>query len=479
MTGLESLSRRQLLLRMGGTGAAVVLARSSGALAQIAANTVSAAQFGARSDAADNTQAIQAAIAAVERTGGGTVVIPGRYRCGNLVVSGNNVRIQGQSGWLVDGRLTIAPGATNTQVADIGIIDTKGDRRAFLLDVSGQACSFDNVQLVKDPIAGGVQMYLRQSASGCRFTGLRLKGSNGIILAGRDHLFDGFELESTMVKGMGGDDAFAIKAPNTVTENITIRNGVIRGFGAMVSFGSEIGAPKGIGGKGAVRNVTVENVTGDRCVRLAFFKPGGLKYDYRDGLVEHVVFRNVSLSDPDGDYFRTGIYMIAGRGAVIRDIQASGVKITARARDRGVATTSAVQLLLMGNGAPAIIEDVDLQVQFVDPYSGAPNGPNAPGYPVDYIAQFEKRNPDAGSISNVVLDLDARGSALGGVLVGPGLDGAIDLKRARLIDVATDPKAKAGAAGIWSQSRVILGDVEIQAAKAPKFGGRAFTDPSQ
>ena len=401
------------------------------------------------------------------------MLIPGRYKCGNIVISGNGVRLQGQSGWLVDGRLTIGTRATNVQVADLGIIDTTGDRRAYLLDVSGRSCSFDNLHLVKDPIAGGVQMYLRQTSSGCRFTGLRLKGSNGIILAGRDHLFDDFELESTMTEGAGGDDAFAIKAVDSVTENITISNGVIRGFGAMVSFGSEIGTSKSDRSAGAVRNVTVENVTGDRCTRIVFFKPGALDYDYRNGLVEHVILKDLTLNDPAGDYFRTGIYMIAGRGAIIRDVQATGIKIVARAMDRGVAPTAAIQIDLQDKGAPATIEDVSLQLVFTDPYSGAPHGPAAPGYPVGHIVQIEKRNPASGSMSNIVLDVEGRGAAIGGIHIGSGLDGAVRVARAVLSRVATDPPSNLGA-GIWSDSHVALGDVSVDSVRLPKFGGKAF-----
>jgi hypothetical protein len=32
-----------------------------------------------------------------------------------------------------------------------------------------------------------------------------------------------------------------------------------------------------------------------------------------------------------------------------------------------------------------------------------------------------------------------------------------------------------GAAGIWSESQLHLGDVEIEPVKGPKFGGAAFS----
>ena len=477
MSHSPEIDRRDLLV---GTGAALIC----GSFPQSAANAaedpfgrtvISIAQFGARVGSTDNTDAIQAAIREVERRGGGTVLIPGRYRCGNIVISGSMLRLLGQSGWLVDGRLTIAPSARNIQLVDLGLLETTGDRSRYLLDVSGQDCTFDHVQLVKDPIAGGVQMYVRQAAARCRFAGLRLKGSNGIILAGRDHSFDGFELESTMSKSVGGDDAFAIKAANALTENITIRNGTIRGFGSMVSFGSEIGTSRDGIGPGAVRNVTIENVKGDRCTRLVFFKPGGLDYDYNNGLVDQVVLRNLSLTDPTGQYFRTGIYMIAGRGAVIRNVRASAIQISARAMDRRVAPTSAVEITLLDKGAPARIENVSLQVKFTDPYAGAPHGAAAPGYPVDHIVEIEKRNPASGSMSNILLDVVGRGASIGGIHVGSGLNDAVKIARAVLTRVATDPPSSLGA-GIWSDSRVSLGDVSVDSVELPKFGGKAFAN---
>jgi hypothetical protein len=231
------------------------------------------------------------------------------------------------------------------------------------------------------------------------------------------------------------------------------------------------------GAPGVLRNVTVENVTGDRCTSVAFFKPGALIYDYRNGLIEHVVLKNLTLNDPKGEYFRSGIYMLAGRGATIRDVQASGIRITARAMDRGVAPTAAIGIFVTDTGEPATIEDVSLQLTFADPHSGAPHGPSAPGYPIDYVVQIEKRNPDKGSISGIVLDVVGRGAGIGGILVGAGLDDAIDVRRAVLTRVATNPVASNGGGGIWSNSRLTLGDIQIESVKLPKFGGKAFGKP--
>jgi hypothetical protein len=468
------IGRRKLLLSAGATGLAGVLTRSWSAAAQLPNGlTVSVTDFGARPDQ-DSTFAIQQAIRAVESRGGGTVLIPGRFRCGNILVSGRNVRLQGQGGWLVDGRITIGSEARNIDVADLGVLDTRNDPKTYLADISGRDCRFTNVQLVKDPPTGGYQMYMRQKSSGCRFQGLALKGSNGIMVAGTDHLFDGFQLQS---RGVGGDDAFAIKALGATTRNITIRNGTVQGYSAIVSIGSEIGiAPSG-GPAGAVRDVLVENVSGDRCTRLAFFKPGALIYDWHDGVVERVQLRNLTLNDPTGEFFQSGIQLFAARGAIIRDVYATGIRIVARAKNHGVVPTSAIDITLVGKGAPARIEDVTLQVVFIDPYSGAPHGPNAPGYPIDHFVRIGRLYSSEGTMSGIHIDVEGRGSSYGGIVVGPNLDGAVTIDRAVLTRVATNPPAATGGGGIWSDSRLNLRDVRIETVKLPKLGGRAFAKP--
>jgi hypothetical protein len=433
------------------------------------------AEFGAESNSGrDETAAIQAAIHAVESVGGGTVIIPGRYICGNLVVSGENVRLEGRRGWLVDGRLTIATESRNVEVANLALIDTRGDPRTYLIDVSGCECRFSNIAVIKDPITAGYQIYLRQSATGCHFDGLQLRGANGIFVAGIDHVFENFEFESKDLRKPSGDDAFAIKGAEEATRNISIRNGIVRGFAAIVSFGSEIGTREPGARAGSVRNVTVENVIGDRCNAVAFFKPGALGSDWREGLVERIRLRNLTLVDPAGAYFRVGIRMWAGRGARIRDVAARGINIVARAMDHDVMPTAAIEIVLADKGAPASMENINLQMNFTDPYAGAPHSPEALGYPIDYIVRIEKRDSRKGSMSGVVLDVDGRGSVRGGIYVGAGLDDAIRIRRAVLTRVAMAPPSNRGGGGLWSSSRISLGKLTIDSAKLPDFGGPAF-----
>jgi len=120
-------------LEPGRLGAAVGPAQVS--QAAIGGPQVSVLDFGAQDDPRkDNAAAIQAAIHAVQSRGGGTVLVPGSFHCDNIVISGQGVRLQGVNGWLVDARLTINTRAANVEVVDLGIVDTRGDERSYLLN---------------------------------------------------------------------------------------------------------------------------------------------------------------------------------------------------------------------------------------------------------------------------------------------------------------------------------------------------------
>jgi hypothetical protein len=77
-------------------------------------------------------------------------------------------------------------------------------------------------------------------------------------------------------------------------------------------------------------------------------------------------------------------------------------------------------------------------------------------------------------MSGIVLDIEGEGSGFGGIYVGAGLDDAVTIERAILKRVASSPPASVGGGGIWSDSRLTLGDVQIDSVKLPKFGGSAL-----
>ncbi len=165
--------------------------------------------------------------------------------------------------------------------------------------------------------------------------------------------------------------------------------------------------------------------------------------------------------------------MIAARGAIIRNVIGRDLEIRARAKDQGVQSTAAIDLSLL-QGADARIEDIDLQLRFTDPYGGAEHGGGAPGYPVDHVVRIEKTNPRRGQMRGISLDVTGTGSRFGGVYIGAGLDDAVTLRRAQLTRVGLHPPASAGGGGIWSDSRVQLGDIAVDSPVLPRFGGRAL-----
>ena len=165
--------------------------------------------------------------------------------------------------------------------------------------------------------------------------------------------------------------------------------------------------------------------------------------------------------------------MIGGRGAIVRNVVGRQLDIRARATNQGVQPTAAIDLSIL-DGAEARFEGIDLQMTFTDPYDGADHGPAAPGYPVDHIVRIEKTDSRRGSMGQISLDMVGRGSRFGGVYIGAGLDDAVALRRMHLARVGLHPPASAGGGGIWSESRVRLGDISVDSPVLPRFGGRAL-----
>lgn len=455
-TEVHGISRRPLVCGIGGFVAMPAFAQP-GLL-------ISLADFQAPGGQGE-AGVLQHALDELAGRGGGTLRIGGTFRGGIAVIRGSGITIDGAGGTLVDTRLVITPEARDISVRDLTVLETRGSAESYLLDISGRNCTFTNLSLIKRPMAGGYQAYLRGASEGCRFLGLRLEGSNGIFVAGRDHLFQNFDFTSTLRSGFGGDDAFAIKAPGLITENIVIKQGTVRGFSAAVSIGSEVGSNLEHRGLGIVRKVTVQDIVADRCQMVCFIKPGALIYDWRNGLVEDVSLDNIRLTDRSGFLYTRGVAITAGRGARVRRFTARGIVIAARAQSQGVMPTAAIDLNVRSHLPAATIEDIDLQLT----YSGA----GRDRYPVDQIVRVEKDDPRIGAMRNVVIDVTGSDARFAGIYVGPGLDDAVTISRARLSRVALDPPSSLGAAGIWSDSRVRLGDVQVDAIRAPARGGRS------
>jgi hypothetical protein len=291
-----------------------------------------------------------------------------------------------------------------------------------------------------------------------------VRGSNGIFVAGRNHVFKNFDMTSTLRPDIGGDDAFALKGAGSTTENIVIRDGTVRGFSAAVSIGSEVGSNREHPGAGIVRRVAVENILADRCQTVCFIKPGALIYDWRGGTVEDVRLTNIHLTDPAGFMFMRGIVINAGRGARVRRVVASGITIAARTHAQGVMQTSAAEIVIRDEGAPSIVEDVSLRFSY--------NGAGTAGYPVDHIVRIEKDNAALGTMRKISIDVTGAEARISGIHVGAGLDDAVIIQRADLDRVALSPPSSVGAAGIWADSRISAVNVSVRPVHGPERGGR-------
>ncbi len=398
------------------------------------------------------------------RRGGGTLRIDRDQTGGLLVVRGSNIAIEGAGHTLRDCRIVIAPSARQIRIRDLTLLETRVNPASYLLDVSGNDCRFDGLTLEKRPMTGGYQGYLRAESRNCRFTGLKLTGSNGLFVAGHDHSFENFDFTSTMRRDMGGDDAFAIKGAGSTTRNIDIRNGVVRGFAAAVSIGSEVGSNAEFPQPGIVNGVTVDNVLADRCQMLAFVKPGALIYDWQHGRVENVRLSRMRLVDRGAFLFTRGIVISAGRGAIVRGFRARDITIEARAHSQGVMPTAAVDINIRADRPAARIEDIDLALTF--------DGSGQAGYPVDHIVRVEKDRPKLGTMRNISIDVSGSYARIAGFHIGPGLDDAIAIRRARLSHIGLSPPSSLGAAGIWADSRYRRENIVFDNLRVPAYRGR-------
>lgn len=435
--------------------------------------------FGAVGDGvADESASIQAALDYLEGAGGGEI----RMTKGSFIVSGTLLVLG--AGITIDA--TEATISSSDQ-ASIPMVYIGGDRARIIggtwkttggfgsprpFDIEGRDVELNGAALVKEPEADGVQAYIRSSADGFTMMNCRTEGSNGIQLEASNSaiLFNRFKARSA-----GGDDAIGIKAINKVTENIRIIGNSFENNAYFCSIGSQIGAyaandPSYSSG---VYNVVVEGNTGTACSGILYIKPGaiagaaGSGYDYRDGTVRQVVCSNNVLRDETGMKFARGVVLTPSRGGRIIGISGSGNIIEGRTPGGSGALVGALHCYVVRNStdgsAPALIEDVDIEISYSDPYDGASNSAAAPGFPVQYFANFELSDSSYGSMRNVVLDVTGNGCNFTGIYVGSNLDDAVYIRRAQLTNVVAD--GSSAFAGIQYSSRIKLGtEISIKMA---------------
>jgi hypothetical protein len=119
------------------------------------------------------------------------------------------------------------------------------------------------------------------------------------------------------------------------------------------------------------------------------------------------------------------------------------------------------------------ISDVDIQLSVIDPYNGAAFGTaGVPGSPFNYGVSIERANPAYGLFSDITLDVTVNGTWLSGIFVGPNMDDAVYIRRARLTNINNDTSATYG--GVSTQSRLAVGlDMSIST-----LGGTPYVYPN-
>lgn len=448
---------------------------ASGAWVRRYTGPVEAGWFGAAGNGiADDTGALRAAIKFVEAGGGGVL----RLGDGTFSVSAMlsvivpDVTIDAR-GATVTCAGASAPmvyiGGDRTRILGGTWMQTGGLEGARSFDVEGVDCEIDGARIVKSPEAGGYHAYIRQWAEGFVMRNCRTEGSNGIYCEAGNSAF-----LSNCFKGraVGGDDAVAIKGTYESVNGVRIIGNQFENLAYFCSIGSEIGIlqTNDPSYSRKVSDVAVIGNCGTACTGIAIIKPGANSiYDYRDGTVENVTISDNVLSDPAGSKFNRGISIMAARGARVRNVRGRGNIIRARSGSTSARTVGAVELTIpnySGGSVGATISDVDLQVLYDDPHDGQETDATRPGYPVKHIVAADLTDVTIGRMARIRLDVRGNGCSSSGVLVGPGLDDALDFPR---ISLTNSNRTVQSLGGFYTESRVRVGQASIE-----PFGGNAY-----
>lgn len=457
-------TRRKALAGIGAAAVTAVIAAtlSRGRSSASATNTtglLSLADYG-RLGSGNDDAVFKAALAdARKRKSAGLWLPPGTYTLvSTLELDLDNFRLAAegatiQSPMPSDQSLIEVLG-NNLSIVGLRTILTAPVTKSHHYSISGHNCLIDQCVMEYSTDQNTPAFYVR-GGDGLKLTNSTKRGSNAFIgsMEASDVLIAGNQIYGTAI----GDDAIAIKSINRPSQNIRITRNHIYRHSAIVSIGSQIGmrAADDPSHSRYVRHVIVDGNSAEECSRLAFIKPGALKTDYRDGLVEDVVFTDNVLTDDSGVKFQAGFDIRAGHGAIVRNIRGTNNRIRARASGDSSKgrMVGALAIRSSGGGNIATIEDVDLNISYEDPKGGAEHGLMASGYPVENIVRIDPSNL---SLSKLTLEIDGNGCSESGVLVLPGGAGDIKFEKLKLSNYNRRNNEKNG--GIRTASSVILTD---------------------
>jgi len=423
-----------------------------------------------------NKRVYSNAINYLDRKGGGTLFVPAKTYPfeGVSFCSATNVTVLAYGATFAgdDCRISILGDSVAYNIHGLTIVDTSGTASSYLLECSGTASHFKDLHLEKRPAAGGYIGYCREETSNVLFENVSFAGSNGIFLGGHDHEIRGGWAQADA----GGDDCWALKSTQFPCYNIHISDFRAYGFAALVAVGSEIGT---LGTDNPdhdlyVKNVVVENCLASACVHLAYIKPGGVKQDYRDGVVENILIRNCTHEDPNGASFRNSIYVSPGRGASVRGVIVEDLTVTARGMYPAAQLISPIYLRVLnstnGAGAGGSIEDISIsRIHCTDPFGGTAQS-SAKGLPLDSLVGIEKQNSNIGKIGRVdVIDASLNGCARMAAFVGPNVEGPINLSGCTLANYAASIMSAKDKGSVLALSPILLKDITaLPSASAPQ-----------
>lgn len=366
------------------------------------------------------------------------VLIPrGIWRVdGQIEIGRPNVSISGYGATLAGRGLTWFGNKSSSGLTIAGLksVNNSGRGARKLWSLYGARTTFLDTEWVYAPADDFQMGFVWPEARDSRFLRYKSSGGSEIVIYAPGTVFDGFD-----VTGILGDDGFVIKAPGSQAHDIQIVNGTIRDSASILSIGSEVGARRTADpAHGSfVRGVRVVNVIGENVAYGLYIKPGALKNDYRDGLVEDVDF-DARIVDPTGAKFRAGARIDAARGAIIRDVDVK-LSISARAID-GRARNAGLRINAIdmgkGSGFPTI-ERIKADLVLEDPYRGVANGPGAPGYPLD-SAVIISASPGA-RVGRTDLWLTVNGARNGALVNGQHVKGPVVVHRLAAENLCRNP----------------------------------------
>jgi hypothetical protein len=435
---------------------------------------IQAEDFGALPDGSDSGAAIQAGIDALAAAGGGVLT----FASGATYDTSADI-LHKTGVYLLGNGTTIRTSSVETQLIDVAVSDcgavgitfenASNNAGSTLFNIYGSGFTFEDVNFIKVPSAGGYIGYIRQGSSFGRFRNFTWAGSNGIFIAGHDHEFDGFSGESAFF-----DDALVIKSPISQTYNINIANGTVRNHSAAISIGSEVGN----GGANDpafayyTRGITISNVRAYDCTTFAFLKGGGVEgNDYRDGEISGVTFTNCHMFGVRGSAFA---YLLAARGNIVRDVLVDNCYANYRCLVASPnAFIKAYAYDYTGGSRAASIDRIKVRGSaFHDAAAGAAAGDGT--FPVNNFVDVEIITGSGGIVPTIgrieIIDTDMDGSSEAAIVTTNNIAGPIKIKGGLLSNYAVNPSSSLLNGAFSNASRISVRDIELTPAAGAQTG---------